>query len=126
MARWWVLPLALLMAACTSLPAAPTPVPPTATAVNVPTKRAAQAARAIRLARAALAKRVGVPIEQVELVAWNEDTFPLENLGCPGGPEPERGRPAMVHGYEVTLRVGSDEYVYRVAGRRVVLCRGPK
>lgn len=126
MARWWTLPLVLLVAACTSLPAPPTPVQPTAATVSAPTKRASRAAQAIRLAQAALAERVGVPVEQVEIVAWTEDTFPLENLGCPGGPEPKRERPAMVVGYEVTLRVGGDEYVYHVAGRRVVLCRGPK
>ena len=126
MVRWAVLALALLVAACTSLPPPPTPAEPTGTAVSVPSKRSAQAARAIRLAQKALADRVNVPVEQVEVVAWTQDTFALDDLGCPGAVETERERPAMVVGYEVILRVGGEEYVYHVYGRRVVLCRGPE
>jgi len=126
MVRWLFLVLTLFTVACVPLPAPPTPAQPTATVATVHSKKASKAVRAVRLAQEALAKRIGIPMEQVEVVAWSEDTFALDNLGCPSGSEPERGRPAMVVGYEVTLRVDGDEYVYHVYGRRVVFCRGPK
>lgn len=77
------------------------------------------------MAREALAKHAGVPVEEVEVASWTKDTFALDDLGCPGEPETGVVRPAMVVGHEVTLQAGGDTYVYHVYGRRAVLCRGP-
>jgi hypothetical protein len=76
------------------------------------------------VAREALAKHLGVSVEEIEVVDWATDTFPLDNLGCPGKPAKEGiVRPAMVVGHVVTLRVEEDTYVYHVYGRKAVLCQ---
>ncbi len=104
----------------------PTQVQPTPMATTPSAVAPLRVRDPVRVAREALAEHVGVPVEEVEVVDWMTDTFPLDNLGCPSGPEEGVVRPAMVVGYEVTLRVGGETYEYHVYGRRAVLCRGPE
>jgi hypothetical protein len=129
----WKMALSLLIpvalaAACTAVPAQkPSGMPP-ATVSLQPAQASPgspQVPKAITVARDALARHVGVPIEDVEVLNWVTDTFPLDNLGCPVGPEKGVVRPAMVVGHEVTLQVDGKTYVYRVRGRRAILCQGP-
>ena len=128
----WVLPVAVLLlaAACVSAPdfppsqVAPTQPVPVSTPTSPPALTPPRVRDPVQVAREALAKRVGVPIEEVEVVDWVTDTFPLDNLGCPSGPAKEGVvRPAMVVGHVVTLRVDEETYVYHVYGRKAVLCQ---
>ncbi len=128
MALWLLIP-AIVLTACAAGPAG-TPAPhlpdtgqpePTKSSTSLPR----DAPKAVRVARDALAKHAGVPAEEVKVVHWVSDTFPLDNLGCPGGPEKGAVRPAMVVAHEVTMRVDGKTYVYRVRGRRAILCQGP-
>lgn len=125
----WLLIPAIVLAACAAGPAGTPTLDPRPTGQPQPAKPSTPLPRdtpkAVRVARDALAKRAGVPTEEVEVVDWVSDTFPLDNLGCPGGPEKGVVRPAMVVAQEVTLRVDGKTYVYRVRGRRAILCQGP-
>ena len=120
--------LIILAAACTVVPEQKPPgislttVPPGSAQ---PSPASPQIPKAVTVARDALARHVGVPIEDVEVLNWATDTFPLDNLGCPVGREKGVVRPAMVVGHEVTLQVDGKTYVYRVRGRRAILCQGP-
>ena len=125
----WLLVPALLLTACAAGPVStPAPHPPD-TGQPEPTESSTLLPRdtpkAVRVARDALARYAGVPAEEVEVVKWASDTFPLDNLGCPGGPEKGAVRPAMVVAQEVTMRLDGKTYVYRVRGRRAILCQGP-
>jgi len=50
-----------------------------------------------------------------------ETAMPAADLGCPGVPK-AKGAVGMVLGQEIVLAVGSQEYVYRAHGERVVPC----
>lgn len=128
MALWLLVP-ALVLAACAASPAS-TPAPNLpATGQPEPTKSPTSlprdAPKAVRVARDALAKHAGVPAADIEVVKWASDTFPLDNLGCPGGSNERAVRPAIVVGYEVTLQIDGKTYVYRIRGRRAILCQEP-
>ncbi len=108
-------------------PATPTaPAEPTTSPTPHGAKPPAERSDPVELAREALAQHAGVPVERVEVVDSTRDVFPMDNLGCPGKAEEDMTRPGIVAGVEVTLRIEDEVYVYRVYGRRTVLCREPE
>ena len=79
---------------------------------------------AIARAREALAKRLNLPLEAIEVITVTREEMPIEKLGC--GPSEAQGEltiPALVIGQEIVLRAGGREYVFRSDGRRLILCR---
>ena len=107
-----------------SLPEPATTVPPTPTtaAVEVPTK----ATKAVSWARADLAERLKVSVEQVRLVAVEYVEWSDASLGCP--------KPGMMYaqvitpGYKVVFEAGGERYEYHsaVGSDRAVLCEPGK
>jgi hypothetical protein len=79
------------------------------------------------IAVADLARRLGVPADDVVLMKIEGMELPAGDLGCPGAPgltdaEEVAG---LVEGQEITLAVGGREYIYRAHGWQVVPCRPP-
>jgi hypothetical protein len=76
--------------------------------------------RVQRLARADLAKRLGVALETVAVEFVKPRTWPDEGLGCPGtGAPPE---PRETPGFEIRLAHGKRHVSYHADHLRVVLC----
>lgn len=78
-------------------------------------------AKSIDLARQDLAKREGVPADQIGVVSVQPVAWPTTALGCP--------RPGVLYaqlvtpGYRITLKVGNQTFEYHSdRGRRVVTC----
>jgi hypothetical protein len=74
-------------------------------------------------ARADLAERLGVPVEDVTVVSSEEVTWPDSSLGCP--------QPGMMYaqvltnGSRIILSAGGRTYEYHSGGRRApFLCKG--
>ena len=79
--------------------------------------------RAIAQAQQDLARRLGLPAEQITLVGAGSDEFPAANLGCPQeGGAPPAPMPALVSGWRITLRAGERVYEYRARGSELVFC----
>jgi len=77
---------------------------------------------AIISAREDLAKRLGIPIEEVTVVSVVEDEFPASDLGCPCPKCPERPIPAFVMGQRIILAAQGKNYEYHARGSMVVFC----
>lgn len=74
--------------------------------------------------REALAKRLGLSPDAIEVVSVTRVEMPIENLGCgPAEAQSEVVIPALVVGQEIVLRAGGQEYVFHSDGRRLILCR---
>lgn len=76
--------------------------------------------KAIATARAALAQKLGVEAEALEVVEAEPVPWPDASLGCP-----EKGRTyiqMVTPGYRVRLRVGRSIQGVHVAGDRAVVC----
>jgi len=135
----------MLIAGCT-LPVAPTPVEESEMVEEItPTKAIAtpssERIRAVErpetghragplpfnspidLAKYDLAQRLGVVVEDVEVLSVKEMEMPAADLGCPGAPKAEAAPTGTVKGQEITFAVGDKEYVYRAHGWRVLPCR---
>ncbi len=74
-------------------------------------------------ARADLAERLGVPVDEITLVSSEEVTWPDSSLGCP--------QPGMMYaqvltsGSRITLSAGGRTYEYHSGGQRApFLCEG--
>ncbi len=79
---------------------------------------------AIARAREALAERLNLSSDAVEVVSVTREEMPIENLGC--GPLEAQGEvtiPGLIVGQEIVLRAGGREYAFRSDGRRLILCR---
>lgn len=82
---------------------------------------------AVERARSDLAARLKTPLDEVLLERIVSDEFPAGNLGCPPeGATPTPGAmPALVSGWQLTLRVGEATYAYRARASELVYC-GPR
>ncbi|MGA9349783.1 MAG: hypothetical protein WBW48_13395 [Anaerolineae bacterium] len=78
--------------------------------------------KAIASAREDLAKRLGIPVEEVTVVSVVGDEFPASNLGCPCPKCPERPIPAIVTGQRITMAAQGKNYEYHARGNMVVFC----
>ena len=113
--------------------AAPTPSvvpspPPLLQATATPTAALPPPLRmALERARSDLAARLKTPLDEVLLERIVSDEFPAGNLGCPPeGATPTPGAmPALVSGWQLTLRVGEATYAYRARASELVYC-GPR
>jgi hypothetical protein len=95
--------------------------PRTAGAVAVDDLRSADKVQ--RLARADLAKRLGVAIEAVRVEFVRPARWPDGGLGCPKvGAAPE---PRETPGFQVRLSHGERQFTYHADRERVVLCDPP-
>ncbi|MCS7222278.1 MAG: hypothetical protein RML36_15530 [Anaerolineae bacterium] len=101
---------------------APTPTPaPGPASIRAP--KLPEGAAIVR-SREALAERLGLSPEAVEVISVTRVEMPIENLGCgPTEAQVEGVIPALVIGQEIVLRAGGQEYVFRSDGRRLILCR---
>jgi hypothetical protein len=77
----------------------------------------------VRLAKEDLAQRLGVAVDQIQLVSVEAVNWSDTSLGCP--------QPGMMYaqvitpGYRVVLEAGGKQYDYHTdEGRFVVLCEG--
>jgi hypothetical protein len=77
----------------------------------------------VRLAKEDLAQRLGVAVDQIQLVSVEAVDWSDTSLGCP--------QPGMMYaqvitpGYRVVLEAGGKQYDYHTdEGRFVVLCEG--
>lgn len=77
----------------------------------------------VDLARADLARRLGIETSQIVIVHIQADEFPASNLGCPG--KTTQPMPALVSGIEIVLAEGDHQHVYRARKRTIVYC-GPR
>ena len=73
-----------------------------------------------RLARADLAKRLGVAIETVRVEFVRPTTWPDRRLGCPS-PEPAP-EPSQTPGFEIRLSHADTQYTYHADHERVAFC----
>jgi hypothetical protein len=71
-----------------------------------------------------VARRAGVPVDQVTVVSAEEMTFPDGSLGCPvpGMVYTQ----ALVDGYKIVAEAGGKTYDYRGTGSTFRLCENPK
>jgi len=99
--------MAFVFAACSpqSLPSAETPVS------SEPIPPVDEFPAAIEAARQALADQLGIPIEQVSVVGYNQVDWPDGCLGL-GGPA-ELCLAAITPGYDVRLEAGGEQYAFR-------------
>ncbi len=77
-------------------------------------------ADAVALAQRTLAATLSVPQARIQFVSVSPVQWRDSSLGCP-----ERGMvytPALVSGYEVTLRNAERQHIVHVAGTRAVVC----
>ncbi|NPV07244.1 MAG: hypothetical protein HPY83_04680 [Anaerolineae bacterium] len=73
-------------------------------------------------ARADLARRLGVPESQVEVLEVHPVEWPDASLGCP---EPGKVYAAVITpGFRILLQVAGRRYEYRSDRQRVRLCSG--
>ena len=79
----------------------------------------------IDLAKADLANRQQVPLEQVTVVAINEKTWNDSSMGCP---QPGRAYlQVLIDGSQLLLAVAEKRYYYHAGGsRRYFYCARPK
>lgn len=78
----------------------------------------------IETAKADLAQRLGIPVNDVVLVEAASVTWPDGSLGCPQ-PGMEYAQ-ALVPGYLIRLQVGSQEFEYHTSrGTTIVYCENP-
>ena len=78
--------------------------------------------QAVEAAIEALADKMGVSDDQIELVSVESVQFRDSSLGCP-----QRGMmylQVITPGYRVLLSLEGQTYDYRVAGERAMLCQG--
>lgn len=75
----------------------------------------------VERARADLAKRLGVPVEEVKVLERSEKTWPDGSLGCP---QPGMNyTQALVEGSLLVLEAGGERYNYHAGGgREYFLC----
>jgi hypothetical protein len=104
--------LLFVLAACSpqvgpspAVPAVETPV------VSEPLPPTGDSPAAVEAARQALAERLGIPVEQVSVVTYQQVDWPDGCLGL-GGPA-ELCLAAITPGYAVTLEAGGEQYAYR-------------
>jgi hypothetical protein len=135
---WLVLAIAVTAASVGCVPSlTETPVPssvpsvtalPTATAAPTasPTPSAGGAAEdpvareIYLLARADLARRLGIDTEAVELVELTSVTWPDTGMGCP---EDEGGYESIaVPGYRLVLRADDEEHIYHASFESAFYC----
>lgn len=76
----------------------------------------------VDLARAELAARLNISVDQIELVDFESVTWPDGSLGCP---EPDRAYiQIQVEGYLIRLRYGEAIYNYHGSSARLpFLCK---
>lgn len=76
----------------------------------------------VDLARAELAARLNISVDQIELVDFESVIWPDGSLGCP---EPDRAYiQIQVEGYRIRLRFGETIYYYHgSASRSPFLCK---
>jgi hypothetical protein len=79
----------------------------------------------VEQAKADLAERLGVPVDEITLVSTEEVTWPDSSLGCP--------QPGMMYaqvltsGTRTTLAAGGKQYSYHSGGQRPpFLCETPQ
>jgi hypothetical protein len=88
--------------------------------VVIAQQRSKPEAEAVAIARQAVAARLSLPIERLEVVSVAAAQWRDSSLGCP-----ERGmryRPVLSEGYDVRLRDAEREHRVHVAGGRAVIC----
>ena len=121
--------IALLVAACG--PAAPTtedvsPIssPAAPTPVDTPSPAAGEdeAPDMVESARAALANRLNILPQNIEVVSVEQVQWPDTSLGCPR--EGEMYAQVIVPGQRVILDVAGERYTYHTGGGNVILCEG--
>ncbi len=77
--------------------------------------------RAVKRAVADLAKRLGIPESEIEVISASWEEMPIQDVEC-GQPEEKITLPAFVMGIEVVLMAQGKTYVYRGRGEMVKLC----
>jgi len=78
---------------------------------------------AVEQARADLARRLNIAVDQVTVVSVTESGQPLPAADCQPI-EAQASAPANVMGQDITLNAGGRTFVYRVQGGRVLVCEG--
>jgi hypothetical protein len=122
--------LALLAAACGGEPEASDRGVPAAAGDQAPGPERAMSADAIpeglvAVARADLARRIGVAQDEIEVVSVREVTWPDGAIGCP---QPGMAyTQALVNGSQIILRHGRSDYHYHAGGARgPFYCANPR
>lgn len=85
---------------------------------------AALVARLLAEARRDLAQRLGVPDEEVKLVALRRALWPDAGLGCPRPGEPYAK--VQTEGWDIELQVAEARYRYHSDRQRAVYCPDPR
>ncbi|MFW6135919.1 MAG: hypothetical protein ACOC7N_03765 [Chloroflexota bacterium] len=98
----------------------PGPVP----GERVPLARAITQEAIVAAARQHLAERLGVPLEEVEVVSVEEAMWEDETLGCPRPPGnyPDRAYPGPSPGYRIVLAAGGVDYEYHSGRLWLIFC----
>lgn len=79
----------------------------------------------VRIAQEDLAGRLGVKVDMVEVVRFDEVTWPDGSLGCPR--KDMKYTQALVNGSLIVLRVAGVDYEYHSGGARPPFyCPNPK
>ncbi len=106
----------------------PTPALPTEKEVKQPEPQPSPTfpadealSRAVKRAVADLAKRLGIPESEIEVVSASWEEMPIQDVEC-GRPEGKITLPAFVMGIEVVLYAQGKTYVYRGRGEMLNLC----
>lgn len=116
----------LILAACMPIqPETSAPAPTTTVTEEVEMPQSVDAANPlVQQAVADLAERLGVPVDEVEMVEAEAVIWPDGSLGCP--------QPGMMYtqvlqdGMRIVLRVEGEEYHYHSGGsREPFLCEDP-
>lgn len=90
---------------------------------RVETMRQASSPEQARVtARHDLASRLGIPADEVSLVAVTEEMFPAGDLGCPCPGCPTSPMTGLVSGERIILAAQDREYEYRARGMAVLFC----
>ena len=93
----------------------------------IPLRRARCTEEIVALARQDLAKRLGVPLEAVEVVKVEKAWWEGDTLGCPRprGKYPDRAYPGPIPGYRILLAVKGVQYEYRSGALWLAFCGTP-